>query len=223
MFWRAQILTSLKQLSILWTAEDLKISKHRFSTLVLHIYKNANISKSPPAPPKKKKIQRTLNLGHIRTLIIIGKLVSRFVISIELFHCLPCYTFALLHFNIRSINKHSEELQLLLNYHNKQTFPVIALTETWLSSNSTQPFTLNGYELIVNNRLNRMGGGVALYVPQCFEFTVYEELNVMNDSIESLFIEIPIPKNKNIVIGVIYRPPNSNTNEFLTYPFKFDK
>ena len=123
----------------------------------------------------------------------------------------------LLHFNIRSINKHFEELQLLLNYHNKQTFPVIALTETWLSSNSTQPFTLNGYELIVNNRLNRMGGGVALYVPQCFEFTVYEELNVMNDSIESLFIEIPIPQNKNIVIGVIYRPPNSNTNEFLTY------
>ena len=39
----------------------------------------------------------------------------------------------------------------------------------------------------------------------------------MNDSIESLFIEIPIPQNKNIVIGVIYRPPNSNTNEFLTY------
>ena len=126
-------------------------------------------------------------------------------------------TFALLHFNIRSINKHFEELQLLLNYHNKQTFPVIALTETWLSSNSTQPFTLNGYELFVNNRLNMMDGGVALDVPQCFEFTVYEELNVMNDSRESLFIEIPIPQNKNIVIGVIYRPPNSNPNEFLTY------
>ena len=62
-----------------------------------------------------------------------------------------------------------------------------------------------------------MGGVVALYVPQCFECTVYEELNVMNDSIDSLFIEIPIPQNKNIVIGVIYRPPNSNPNEFLTY------
>ena len=58
---------------------------------------------------------------------------------------------------------------------------------------------------------------IALYVPQCFEFTACEELNIINDSIESLFIEISIPQNKNVVIGVIYRPPNSNPNEFLTY------
>ena len=124
----------------------------------------------------------------------------------------------MLHLNIRSINKHCEELQLLLDNHiDKPTFPVIGLTETWLSSDSTLPFTLNGYDFIVNNKLNRMGGGVALYVSQCFEFTVCEELNIMNDSIESLFIEISIPQNKNIVIGVIYIPPNSNPNEFLTH------
>ena len=106
------------------------------------------------------------------------------------------FAFKLLHLNIRSINKHFEELQLLLDNHNKPTFPVIGLTETWLSSDSTQPFTLNGYDFIVNNRLNRMGGGVALYVSQCFEFTVCEELNIMNDYIESLFIEISIPQKQ---------------------------
>ena len=37
----------------------------------------------------------------------------------------------------------------------------------------------------------------------------------MNTYIESLFIEISIPKNKNIVVGIIYRLPNSNANEFL--------
>ena len=75
---------------------------------------------------------------------------------------------------------------------------------------------LEEYELIVNNRLNRTGGGVALYVPRCFEFIVRGDLNYMNTDIESLFIEISIPQNKNIVVGVIYRPPNSNLNEFLS-------
>ena len=62
-------------------------------------------------------------------------------------------TFALLHLNIRSINKHFEELQLLLDNHtDKPTLPVIGLTETWLSSDSTLPFTLNGYDFIVNKK-----------------------------------------------------------------------
>ena len=50
-------------------------------------------------------------------------------------------TFALLHLNIRSINKHFDEFQLLLDNSNKKTFPVIGLTETWLSSDSNQALT----------------------------------------------------------------------------------
>merc|ERR1712198_570406 len=37
-------------------------------------------------------------------------------------------TLALMHLNIRSINKHFGELQLLLD--NRQTFPIVVLTET---------------------------------------------------------------------------------------------
>ena len=40
----------------------------------------------------------------------------------------------------------------------------------------------------------------------------FSELNVA----ESLFIEIVKPQGKNIVTGVIYRPPNQNVDEFLT-------
>ena len=89
-------------------------------------------------------------------------------------------TFAVLNFNIRSLNKHFEEFQLLLDNLNKETFPVIGLTETWLSSGSNQAFALDGYDLIVNNRLNRIGGGVAFYVPSCFDFVVRDDLNTMN-------------------------------------------
>ena len=44
-----------------------------------------------------------------------------------------------------------------------------------------------------------------------------EELNCMNDVVESLFVELIIPNSKNILIGVIYRPPKSNLNNFMTY------
>lgn len=124
-------------------------------------------------------------------------------------------TFSLFNLNVRSINKHFEELQLLLD--NKQSFSVIGLTETWLSSDSNQPFALNGYDFIVNNRQNKVGGGVALYVSKSYEYNIIKNINIMNNNVESLFIEIVIHGNKNIIIGIIYRPPNSSSIDFLKY------
>ena len=43
-----------------------------------------------------------------------------------------------------------------------------------------------------------------------------EEFNVSDANIiESLFVEIFIPRHKSMVIGVIYRPPSENTLEFI--------
>ena len=125
-------------------------------------------------------------------------------------------TFSTLHLNIRSISKHFDELQILLNNQNKHSFSVIGLSETWLSSNTNLPFAIHGYDFIVNNRVKKSGGGVALYLSHYFKYTVLDELNFMNDFIESLFVEITIPHCKNIIVGIIYRPPNSNSNDFLT-------
>ena len=42
------------------------------------------------------------------------------------------------------------------------------------------------------------------------------EFNVSDANIiESLFVDICIPRHKNIIIGVIYRPPSENTLEFV--------
>ena len=46
-------------------------------------------------------------------------------------------TFSLLHINIRSISKHFDDLQILLDNQSKHSFLVIGLTETWLSSDTT--------------------------------------------------------------------------------------
>ena len=96
------------------------------------------------------------------------------------------------------------------------SFSVIGLTETWLSSHTNLPYSIDGYDLLVNNRSNKTGGGVALYISHSFDFVIREDLNILNDTIESLFVEISIPYFKNIIIGVVYRPPNTSFTEFLT-------
>ena len=46
-------------------------------------------------------------------------------------------------------------------------------------------------------------------------FKLRRDLNINDENImESTFVEIIIPNKKNIVIGVIYRPPNSKFNLF---------
>ena len=40
-------------------------------------------------------------------------------------------------------------------------------------------------------------------------------MNLNNETAESLFIEIVNPRGKNIIVGVIYRPPNMDVNLFI--------
>ena len=129
-------------------------------------------------------------------------------------------TFLLAHFNIRSINRNFDNLRLLLQNTIQQTCSVIGLTETWLNSNS-HLFDLPGFESVCRNRQNRVGGGVGLYISNKFEYIIHEELNVTNDVLESLFVELINPNGKNILIGVIYRPPRSNLHAFFGKYAKF--
>ena len=123
--------------------------------------------------------------------------------------------FSMFHTNIRSMNRNFECLRNLLDQRLNLKCSVIGLTETWLSDTPHSLYSLQGYDLIVNNRPNRQGGGVALYIKTDFNFTQKTALNHVNDSIETIFIEIEFVGRKNIVIGIIYRPPNSSHNDFL--------
>ena len=125
-------------------------------------------------------------------------------------------TFLLAHFNIRSINRNFDKLHSFLENSDKK-LSVIGLTETWMNSNISHLFSLPGFEFVFKNRNKRVGGGVGLYISENFEHIIHEEISVMSDVAESLFVELINPDGKNILIGVIYRPPRSNTNDFLTH------
>ena len=123
-------------------------------------------------------------------------------------------SFSLIHSNIRSMNKNFESLSALLDRF-RFNYSIIGLSETWFGEQPSSFFEIPGFHLEVNNRANKIGGGVGLYINSEFTYTTKKDLTYMSECIETLFIEIVFDNRKNIVVGVIYRPPNSCRDDFL--------
>jgi hypothetical protein len=124
--------------------------------------------------------------------------------------------FSTLHLNIRSLVRNFQKLTELLDILNMQ-FSVIGITETWLQD-SAHLVDINGFKFFHKHRSNRKGGGVGLYMSDDFEAKVRDDLCFVNEELaESLFLEIPRAQGKNIVIGVIYRPPNQSVGDFYLH------
>ena len=74
---------------------------------------------------------------------------------------------------------------------------------------------MDNYDFVNANRTSRNGGAVEIYITKDINFNLRRDLNINDENImESTFVEIITPNKKNIVIGVIYRPPNSKFNSF---------
>ena len=119
---------------------------------------------------------------------------------------------SLLHLNSRSLSKNFEHFENLLHSINNFTFSIIGITETWLHENSPDLFNLPNYKLLRADRKGRRGGGVAFYISQELKFKMRSDIKLTQ--VESLFIEIENKNLKNIVVGLIYRPPDSNLDPF---------
>jgi exonuclease III len=88
---------------------------------------------------------------------------------------------------------------------------IIGITETWLNDSNKDNFELDGYKFININRTNKRDGGVGLYIANELQYKTRNDLNInTEDVIETVFIEIEMPTGKNVIAGVIYRPPNSS-------------
>ena len=67
-------------------------------------------------------------------------------------------------------------------------------------------------------RADKRGGGVGLYITDTTSFKVRDDLvmNPVTCQYESLFIETVMHDHK-VIIGVIYKPPESNTDIFVAH------
>ena len=54
-----------------------------------------------------------------------------------------------------------------------------------------------------------------MYVPTQLNYRVLNEVNVMNDLMESVFVDLFFADKRNVIIGVVYRLPQGNENLFI--------
>ena len=126
--------------------------------------------------------------------------------------------FGLYHINIRSLAAHKDELAALLKMLNYQ-FPVVGMTETWLTDITSSLYNIEGYVGEFNNRCTgEKGGGVGIFVKSHISYCRREEFCVSDAFTETIFIEFDkdsLGTDKSVIVGVIYRPPNTDPRQFV--------
>ena len=121
---------------------------------------------------------------------------------------------SVLFYNIASIPSNLEKFiinEIPLCAHSLQ---IMCFCETRLSNDIEHLYTLEGYRQLTNNR-NHYGGGVCIYINNKIRCHRLQDLCLMSDYIESLFISI-VFAIKSVVFGVINRRPNSNLTTFIS-------
>ena len=124
--------------------------------------------------------------------------------------------FSLIHVNSRSLPKNMESMVQYIEQLELR-FNVIAVTETWLRESNYDLFNIDGYYQESNFRTKRTGGGVSLFIRKHLNSKYRVDVSVFTDCIESLFIEIDkehLNQKKNVIVGVVYRPPNNDVDSF---------
>ena len=128
--------------------------------------------------------------------------------------CEEC--FSVFHLNIRSIPKNLARLQNYLSCLHTR-FKVIGITETWLTIQTVDLYGMEGYQHFASCREKKRGGGLSFYISNELTVKNRDDLHLMTDSAEAMFIELSKDEtglNKNVVIGLIYRPPNQDIKIF---------
>lgn len=123
-------------------------------------------------------------------------------------------TFSVIHFNSRSLSMNMTKIQDCSKKSNKH-FSAIAISETWLKDDQGDVVQLEGYDFFSIKRLNKRGGGVALYVKSIHQCDIVKNLSFSLENImECVTVEIKCEKSKNVIISCVYRAPGSNIDIF---------
>ena len=127
--------------------------------------------------------------------------------------------FSMIHLNMRSASRDKmPQLEAYLSTLDHD-FSMIGMSETWFSDGyqASIPNYISNDPNLHTFRKDRTGGGASLYIREGLEYKSRKDLNFLEDYIETVFVEISsscISIEKNLVVGVVYRPPNGNRELF---------
>ena len=90
------------------------------------------------------------------------------------------------------------------------------LCETFLNKNTANRIRIPGYTLVSNYRQDHKGGGTSVLIKDGIPFQRRQDLDVFIEKhTESTFVEISIKNGTPVVIGSLYRTPNTTAQEFI--------
>ena len=127
------------------------------------------------------------------------------------------YNLMTLQLNIRSVLAHQQELKQLLRDLEKKNSPidVVLLCETFLSKNTINMVNIAGYTHIGNCRSEKKGGGESILLKDGIAYKRRTDLDIFQEGeTKSVFVEILSKSGKKIIIGSMYRPPNTDISQF---------
>lgn len=117
--------------------------------------------------------------------------------------------------NVRGLKSKLDDLSTLLV--DLKLPDVMIISETWLKAGEEKFVNIEGYNFIGAPRPNKKGGGVGFLIRKGLLYRELTELNQLNTSktFEHYYIELK-GDHQNVVLGSIYRPPNTCLETFLS-------
>ena len=130
------------------------------------------------------------------------------------------YKMKVLHLNIRSLQKHNDNLRNLLELlkDSQCEIDVVLICESHITpKNNLENCKIPGYTLYEKHRtLRDGGGGIAIFVNSKLKFTKRDDLCIFDEyEFESLFIEVKLGNKRSVIIGEVYRVPNTDIGNFF--------
>ena len=129
------------------------------------------------------------------------------------------FNFKVMHLNIWSLLGKIDSLNSILYELNtkKCNINVVCLNETHLNDSKASLCKIPGYKLEFLNRSTKANGSVAIWIHDTLKYRCRLDLDIFEEGIfESCFVKIEGKFKRNILVGSIYRVPNTNEKHFIS-------
>ena len=149
---------------------------------------------------------------------IVNNINSRYYSANEFKNMGTANSFNIIHSNLNGLENKIDDYHTFITNANNN-IDVHCISET--SQKENCPFNLNinidGYRhpFTLGSRTAR--GGVAIYVRDEYNVNERNDLNLVNNSFEAVWVEIKNTKAKNILCGCIYKHPKSDNDDLNNY------
>ena len=117
------------------------------------------------------------------------------------------------HINAQSLIPKLDEIKLLIENEDQD---ILFISETWLQPNIQDDLiSIKNYNVFRNDKtLNSRGSGPCIYIKNIFACKKYENIEITDGGpskgIEDVWVSIQASKFKFIIVGVVYKHPNTN-------------